>query len=188
MNQKTCIRAGDGSLRAIFGELALWAGAPSCQRSPCRGKLSTGQFSSAAPTPIHCSDKKKTTPPGVVFFLELVMGVGPMNLVITNDALYQLSYTSAAPRIIAKTAKECKLFFSRKRSFSKGDRQEGQQKRRSSPRSCTKVPREGENAANLRQVNQRKWRSKAPFLPTVSIPINGYRKWSGVLIDGLNTP
>ncbi len=26
--------------------------------------------------------------------LELVMGVGPMNLVITNDALYQLSYTS----------------------------------------------------------------------------------------------
>lgn len=27
--------------------------------------------------------------------MELVMGVGPMNLVITNDALYQLSYTSA---------------------------------------------------------------------------------------------
>ena len=26
--------------------------------------------------------------------MELVMGVGPMNLVITNDALYQLSYTS----------------------------------------------------------------------------------------------
>ena len=25
--------------------------------------------------------------------MELVMGVGPMNLVITNDALYQLSYT-----------------------------------------------------------------------------------------------
>ena len=39
----------------------------------------------------------------VVSFLELVMGVGPMNLVITNDALYQLSYTSAATRIIAKT-------------------------------------------------------------------------------------
>ena len=32
------------------------------------------------------------------------MGVGPMNLVITNDALYQLSYTSAAPPIIAKTS------------------------------------------------------------------------------------
>ena len=30
------------------------------------------------------------------------MGVGPMNLVITNDALYQLSYTSAATRIITK--------------------------------------------------------------------------------------
>lgn len=26
--------------------------------------------------------------------LELVMGIGPMNLVITNDALYRLSYTS----------------------------------------------------------------------------------------------
>lgn len=39
------------------------------------------------------------------------MGVGPMNLVITNDALYQLSYTSAAPPIIAKTTKECKPFF-----------------------------------------------------------------------------
>ena len=35
--------------------------------------------------------------------MELVMGVGPMNLVITNDALYQLSYTSAATRIITKT-------------------------------------------------------------------------------------
>ena len=43
--------------------------------------------------------------------MELVMGVGPMNLVITNDALYQLSYTSAATRIIAKTHKECKSFF-----------------------------------------------------------------------------
>ena len=43
--------------------------------------------------------------------MELVMGVGPMNLVITNDALYQLSYTSAATRIIAKTHKECKPFF-----------------------------------------------------------------------------
>ena len=53
--------------------------------------------------------------------MELVMGVGPMNLVITNDALYQLSYTSAATRIISytsaatriitKTAEECKTFF-----------------------------------------------------------------------------
>ena len=43
--------------------------------------------------------------------MELVMGVGPMNLVITNDALYQLSYTSAATRIITKTTKECKSFF-----------------------------------------------------------------------------
>ena len=43
--------------------------------------------------------------------MELVMGVGPMNLVITNDALYQLSYTSAATRIITKTAEECKTFF-----------------------------------------------------------------------------
>ena len=45
--------------------------------------------------------------------MELVMGVGPMNLVITNDALYQLSYTSAATRIITKTAQECKSFFQR---------------------------------------------------------------------------
>ena len=30
------------------------------------------------------------------------MGVGPMNLVITNDALYQLSYTSV-PRLIDAT-------------------------------------------------------------------------------------
>ena len=43
--------------------------------------------------------------------MELVMGVGPMNLVITNDALYQLSYTSAAKRIITKTYKDCKPFF-----------------------------------------------------------------------------
>ena len=43
--------------------------------------------------------------------MELVMGVGPMNLVITNDALYQLSYTSAATSIIARTGKECKCFF-----------------------------------------------------------------------------
>ena len=39
------------------------------------------------------------------------MGAGPMNLVITNDALYQLSYTSAATRIITKSAEECKPFF-----------------------------------------------------------------------------
>ena len=45
------------------------------------------------------------------------MGVGPMNLVITNDALYQLSYTSAATRIIAKTHKECKSFFQIRANF-----------------------------------------------------------------------
>ena len=39
------------------------------------------------------------------------MGVGPMNLVITNDALYQLSYTSAARIIIAKTVGKSKYFF-----------------------------------------------------------------------------
>ena len=48
------------------------------------------------------------------------MGVGPMNLVITNDALYQLSYTSAATRIITKTAQECKPFFSNPRKFLGG--------------------------------------------------------------------
>ncbi len=36
--------------------------------------------------------KKKRQQPAL--FLELMMGVGPMNLVITNDALYQLSYIS----------------------------------------------------------------------------------------------
>ena len=58
------------------------------------------------------------------------MGVGPMNLVITNDALYQLSYTSAAndalyqlsytsaaTRIITKTAQECKSFFQIRANF-----------------------------------------------------------------------
>lgn len=47
------------------------------------------------------------------------MGVGPMNLVITNDALYQLSYTSepfmtlTAPTgyIILSDADICKDFF-----------------------------------------------------------------------------
>ena len=46
--------------------------------------------------------------------MELVMGVGPMNLVITNDALYQLSYTSkgsATGRIIANRKTDCKNFF-----------------------------------------------------------------------------
>ena len=38
--------------------------------------------------------QKKNHPHGWFSVLELVMGVGPMNLVITNDALYQLSYTS----------------------------------------------------------------------------------------------
>ena len=59
------------------------------------------------------------------------MGVGPMNLVITNDALYQLSYTSAAnqlsytsaaKRIIAKTHQECKPFFSKTLIFLKKGR------------------------------------------------------------------
>lgn len=54
--------------------------------------------------------------------MELVMGVGPMNLVITNDALYQLSYTSAAKRIIAKTHQECKPFFSKSLIFLKKGR------------------------------------------------------------------
>ena len=54
--------------------------------------------------------------------MELVMGVGPMNLVITNDALYQLSYTSAATRIIAKTHQECKPFFSKSLIFLKKGR------------------------------------------------------------------
>ncbi len=45
------------------------------------------------------------------------MGVGPMNLVITNDALYQLSYTSTSRgcgtnSIIPNPAAECKVFFS----------------------------------------------------------------------------
>ena len=47
------------------------------------------------------------------------MGVGPMNLVITNDALYQLSYTSAAPRIITKTYADCKPFFQKYQIFLK---------------------------------------------------------------------
>ena len=50
---------------------------------------------------------------------ELVMGVGPMNLVITNDALYQLSYTSepfmtltaSTGYIILSYADICKDFF-----------------------------------------------------------------------------
>ncbi len=56
--------AGDGSLRVGRGELAYSAGAPSRLRSPCRGKLSTGQFSTAAPTPFHCKSKKKPTRKG----------------------------------------------------------------------------------------------------------------------------
>ena len=52
----------------------------------------------------------------MVFCVELVMGVGPMNLVITNDALYQLSYTSKLRRcgtysIIPNPHAECKVFF-----------------------------------------------------------------------------
>ncbi len=55
----------------------------------------------------------------MVLCVELVMGVGPMNLVITNDALYQLSYTSKpfatltapAKYIILSDADICKDFF-----------------------------------------------------------------------------
>lgn len=55
----------------------------------------------------------------MVFCVELVMGVGPMNLVITNDALYQLSYTSepfmtltaSTGYIILSYADICKVFF-----------------------------------------------------------------------------
>lgn len=46
------------------------------------------------------------------------MGVGPMNLVITNDALYQLSYTSAATLIIANGTEECKCFFQKNKNYS----------------------------------------------------------------------
>ena len=45
--------------------------------------------------------------------MELVMGVGPMNLVITNDALYQLSYTSdfATYVLYIKDRHNASLFF-----------------------------------------------------------------------------
>ena len=76
--------------------LVLCAASYDCAAKPCRGR--------------------------VAVFMELVMGVGPMNLVITNDALYQLSYTSAAKRIIAKTHQECKPFFSKTLIFLKKGR------------------------------------------------------------------
>ena len=69
--------------------------------------------SDSLPLKIHINSH----PQGVAVFMELVMGVGPMNLVITNDALYQLSYTSAATRIITKTAQECKSFFQIRANF-----------------------------------------------------------------------
>ena len=55
----------------------------------------------------------------MVFCVELVMGVGPMNLVLTKDALYQLSYTSepfmtltaSTGYIILSYADICKDFF-----------------------------------------------------------------------------
>lgn len=40
------------------------------------------------------AQNKQKPPEKGRFLLELMMGVGPMNLVITNDALYQLSYIS----------------------------------------------------------------------------------------------
>ena len=66
-----------------------------------------------------CFFIQKNHPFRMVFFVELVMGVGPMNLVITNDALYQLSYTSepfmtltaSTGYIILSDADICKDFF-----------------------------------------------------------------------------
>ena len=94
-----------------YGLRSLLLALPRGGRKPHRGFLCPP--SDSLPTKFQ----KENHPRGVVFFLELVMGVGPMNLVITNDALYQLSYTSAAKRIIAKTQKECKSFFSKMRFF-----------------------------------------------------------------------
>lgn len=62
---------------------------------------------------------QKYHPFRMVFCVELVMGVGPMNLVITNDALYRLSYISLSLRgytastryIILTIADICKDFF-----------------------------------------------------------------------------
>ena len=79
--------------------------------------ISTRICRAAAPTPFLCNFKQKTTQR--VVCLELVMGVGPMNLVITNDALYQLSYTSepfmtltaSTGYIILSYADICKDFF-----------------------------------------------------------------------------
>ena len=50
------------------------------------------------------------------------MGVGPMNLVITNDALYQLSYTSVLcvrtnMDIIANGRRDCKPIFANISAF-----------------------------------------------------------------------
>ena len=46
----------------------------------------------------------------VFVLLELVMGVGPMNLVITNDALYLLSYTSARNDHYNEAARALQVF------------------------------------------------------------------------------
>ncbi len=62
------------------------------------------------------AEQKKKARQYLAFFMELVMGIGPMNLVITNDALYRLSYTSKALRgrgticIITNERRECKDF------------------------------------------------------------------------------
>ena len=51
----------------------------------------------------------------MVFCVELVMGVGPMNLVITNDALYTsepfMTLTASTGYIILSYADICKDFF-----------------------------------------------------------------------------
>ena len=114
--------AGDGSLLPLVPTpcalcCVLWLRGKTMPRKPVRR---TGFYRGSDSLPTQF--QKENHPQGVVFFLELVMGVGPMNLVITNDALYQLSYTSAAKRIIAKTHQECKPFFSKTLFFLKKGR------------------------------------------------------------------
>ena len=58
------------------------------------GKGVTGAFAFPPSDSPQLKIHKKKHPCRVLLLMELVMGVGPMNLVITNDALYQLSYTS----------------------------------------------------------------------------------------------
>ncbi len=94
-----------------FGRRSLLLALPRGGSKPHRG------FDSPPSDSLPLQFQKENHPCRVVSFLELVMGVGPMNLVITNDALYQLSYTSAATRIITKTAQECKSFFQIRANF-----------------------------------------------------------------------